>query len=104
MIVTRKQACELITESLNNDIELIDEKLEAVILAVNSDVQVRDWLLGIPARWSLDEGIKLMQYMCVKTTAEDSVPFMTVQAVYHYQNEDTTTAVKLLNYVLLHLK
>jgi hypothetical protein len=100
MIVTRKQACELITESLNNDIELTGEKLEAVILAVNSDLQVRDWLVGLPNRWSLDEGIKLMQYLCVHAPSEDLTPFVTLQAIYYYELGDIQKATMLLNYGL----
>jgi hypothetical protein len=100
MIVTRKQACEFITDSLNNDIELTGEKLEAVILAVNSDLQVRDWLMGLPNRWSLEEGVKLMQYLCVHAPAEDLVPFVTLQAIYYYELGDTERSTSLLNYAL----
>jgi Domain of unknown function (DUF4192) len=100
MIVTRKQACEFITESLNNEIDLTGERLEAVILAVNSDLQVRDWLVGLPNRWSIDEGIKFMQYMCIHAPAEDLVPFVTVQAMYHYEQGDTEKAIMLTNYAL----
>jgi hypothetical protein len=100
MIVTRKQACELIAESLNNDIELTGEKLEAVILAVNSDIQVRDWLMGLPNRWTLEEGIKLMQYLCVHAPSEDLVPFVTLQALYYYELDNTERATALLNYAL----
>jgi hypothetical protein len=100
MMVTRKQACELITESLDNDIELTGEKLEAVILAVNSDLQVRDWLMGLPNRWSIEEGIKLMQYMCVHSPTEDLVPFVTLQALYYYELGNTEKTNGLLNYAL----
>jgi hypothetical protein len=100
MIVTRKQACELIAESLNNDIELTGEKLEAVILAVNSDIQVRDWLMGLPNRWTVEEGIKLMQYLCVHAPSEDLVPFVTLQALYYYELGNTEKSTMLLNYAL----
>lgn len=100
MIVTRKQACEFITESLDNDIELADEKLEAVILAVNSDLQVRDWLMGLPKRWTLNEGIKLMQHLCVHAPAEDLVPFVTIQSLFYYEQGDQEKATMLLNYAL----
>ena len=100
MIVTRKQACEFITDSLNNDIELTGEKLEAVILAVNSDLQVRDWLIGLPNRWTLEEGIKLMQYLCVHAPVADTVPFVTLQALYYYELGNTEKAIMLLNYAL----
>ena len=100
MIVTRKDACNLIAESLNNDIDLIDSKLQAVILAVNSDLQVRDWLMGLPKRWTLEEGIKLMQYICVHAPSEDLVPFVTLQSLFYYELNDVEKATMLLNYAL----
>lgn len=100
MIVTRKQACELIAESLDTDIDLTGEKLESVILAVNSDVQVRDWLMGLPQRWTLEEGIKLMQYLCVHAPSEDIVPFVTLQSLYYYELGDAGKAIYLLNYAI----
>jgi hypothetical protein len=100
MIVTRKEACELIADSLNNEIELTDDKLAAVILAVNSDLQVRDWLMGLPKRWTIEEGIKLMQYLCTHAPTEDLVPFVTIQSLYHHEQGDTEKAILLLNYAL----
>ena len=100
MIVTRKQVCEFIADSLNNDIELSGGKLEAVILAVNSDLQVRDWLVGLPSRWTIDEGIKLMQYICVHAPAKDLAPFITIQAMYYYEQGNTEKATMLINYAL----
>ena len=100
MIVTRKEACNLIAESLNNDIDLIDAKLQAVILAVNSDLQVRDWLMGLPKSWTLEEGIKLMQYLCIHAPSEDLVPFVTIQSLFYYELGDVEKATMLLNYAL----
>ena len=100
MIVTRKEACELITEMMNTDINLEGERLEKVILACNSDLQVRDWLMGMPLRWSLEECIKFTQHMAVHTTKDDSVPFVTVQAMYYYELNEIEKAVRLINYAL----
>ena len=100
MIVTRKQVCDMIAESLNTDIPLEGEKLAAVINAVNADVQVRDWLLGLPNNWSLEEGIKLMQYLSVHAPTEDLAPFVTIQAMYQYELGEKDKALYLTAYAL----
>ena len=100
MIVTRKQVCDMIAESLNTDIPLEGEKLAAVINAVNADVQVRDWLLGLPNNWSLEEGIKLMQYLSVHAPTEDLAPFVTIQAMYQYELGEKDKALYLAAYAL----
>lgn len=98
MIVTRKEAVELISGMLNNDINLEGEELEKVIFAVNEDIQVRDWMMGLPIKWSLEESIKFMQYMAVHATAQDSVPFVTVQAIFYYELGEVDKATQCLNY------
>ena len=100
MIVTRTEACNLITNMLNNDTQLKDVDLEKVIFAVNEDLQVRDWLIGIPITWSVEEGIKFTQYMAIQATPEDSVPFTTVQAQFYYELGDNEKASKLIEYSL----
>ena len=100
MIVSRKEAVELISGMLNNDINLEGEELEKVIFAVNEDIQVRDWMMGLPIKWSLEESIKFMQYMAVHTTAQDSVPFITVQAIFYYELSEHEKAIQCLNYAL----
>jgi hypothetical protein len=100
MIVTRKEAVELISGMLDNDINLEGEELEKVIFAANEDIQVRDWMMGLPIKWSLEEAIKFTNYMAVKSTAEDSVPFITVQALFYYELGETDKANTLLNYAI----
>ena len=100
MIVTRTEACDLITSMLNNDINLEGRDLEKVIFAVNEDLQVRDWLTGMPGTWPIEDCIKFAQYMAVHATAEDSVPFTTVQSQFCYEMGDKEDAKKLLEYSL----
>lgn len=100
MIVTRKEAVELISSMLDNDINLEGEELEKVIFAVNEDIQVRDWMMGLPIKWSLEDSIKFTQYMAVRTTAQDSVPFITIQALFYYETGEKDKANTLLNYSL----
>jgi len=98
MIVTRKLVCELITETLNTGIDLDGEKLEAVILGVNSDLQVRDWLMGAPVKWGIEDSLEFIEYMCRKAPSEDLAPFITIQAVFRYELGQDEAAAQLLKY------
>ena len=100
MIVTRTEACNLITGMLNNDINLEGKDLEKVIFAVNEDLQVRDWVMGMPTVWPLQDCIKFAQYMSFNATSDDSVPFTTVQSQFYYEMGEEEHAKKLLEYSL----
>ena len=82
---TRKEAVTLIAESINNVIPLEDERLEKVIFAVNNDLSVRDWVMGMPARFTMEESIEFVRYMAIHTTQQDGVPFITINAVFEYE-------------------
>lgn len=96
---TRKEAVTLIEESINNVIPLQDDRLEKVIYAVNNDLTVRDWVLGMPLRFTLEESIDFVRYMAVHTTALDSVPFITINAVFEYERGNLDKSILMLEYV-----
>jgi hypothetical protein len=96
---TRKEAITLIEESINNVIPLQDDRLEKVIYAVNNDLAVRDWVLGMPNRFTLEESIDFVRYMAVHTTALDSVPFITINAVFEYERGNSDKALLMIDYV-----
>ena len=96
---TRKEAITLIEESINNVIPLQDDRLEKVIYAVNNDLTVRDWVLGMPLRFTLEESIDFVRYMAVHTTALDSVPFITINAVFEYERGNLDKSIRMLEYV-----
>lgn len=98
MIVTRKEAVDLIRWTMDTDIPLEGENFEKVVLAVNEDLQVRDWLMGMPERYPITDCVEWTQYMAVKATKEDSVPFLTVQAMFHYEQDNVEQQVAILNY------
>lgn len=97
---TRREAVTLIEESINNIIPLEDERLEKVIYAVNNDLQVRDWVMGMPARFTMDESIEFVRYMAIHTTAEDSVPFITINGLFEYERGNLDSAIKMVEYAL----
>lgn len=85
---------------LNTGINLEGESLEKVIFAVNEDIQVRDWLMGMPSTWSSEEAIAFTQYMAIHSTPEDAVPFITVQAQFQYELGFPEKARLLLDHAL----
>ena len=97
---TRKEAVTLIAESINNVIPLEDERLEKVIFAVNNDLSVRDWVMGMPARFTMEESIEFVRYMAIHTTQQDGVPFITINAVFEYERGNVDSAVKMIEYAL----
>jgi len=97
---TRKEAVTLIAESINNVMPLEDERLEKVIFAVNNDLSVRDWVMGMPARFTMEESVEFVRYMAIHTTAEDGVPFITINAVFEYERGNVDSAVKMIEYAL----
>jgi hypothetical protein len=98
MIVTRKEAVDLIKDSMDTDISLQGENFEKVVLAINEDLQVRDWMMGMPERYPIKDCVEWTQYMAVKTTREDSVPFIAVQAILQYEQDNVEQQIALLNY------
>lgn len=100
MIVTRREAVELIKTSMKTDIPLEGEDLQKVIFAVNEDFQVRDWLLGMPARYELQDCFEWVQSVATKATKEDSVPFLTVQIMFGYEMDmDMSLLISMFEYV-----
>jgi hypothetical protein len=95
---TRKEAITLIEDSINNVIPLQDDRLEKVIYAVNNDLSVRDWIIGMPLRFTLEESIDFVRYMAVHTTALDSVPFITINAMFEYERGNSDKAILMLDY------
>jgi len=101
MIVTsRKEAVTLIQESIDNVLPLEDERLEKVIFAVNNDLQVRDWVMGMPARFTMEESIEFVKYMAVHTTQQDGVPFVTIYSMFEFERGNIDAAVNMLDYAL----
>lgn len=99
MIVTRKEAVELMESSLKTDIPLDGEKLEKLVLAANEDMQVRDYMMGLPIEYGLKYPLSWINEMLPRITKEDSVPFLCVQASYHYELEEQDRAEAILKYV-----
>jgi hypothetical protein len=87
MDVTRKEACDIITSAIGKKpLEGLD--LNRVILAANNDIQVRDFLLGLPKFFELSETIEFMKHMTDSAGEEQKAPFATVLTAFAYESGD----------------
>lgn len=99
MIATRKEAVDLIRRSMSTSIPLDNEDFETVVFAVNGDLMVRDWMLGMPLEFGLEDTLSWFKELVGRVPLEDSVPFLTVQSALHYEAEQQDRAKAILKYV-----
>lgn len=101
--LTRRDACNLIVDAMTTRPQLEISQLDSIVFAVNKDIQVRDFLMGLPKYFPMENAIKFVTFMCAYTKDEQQAPFMTVLAMYLYEEENSTDAQELL-YESLKLK
>jgi hypothetical protein len=89
--ITRREACELVRESIGKE-QLVDEDVKRIIYAVNNDIQVRDFLMGIPMHYSMVECATLLKSIVAVADPQEAVPFAAILAAYAYEMDDHKTA------------
>ena len=102
--ITRKQACELIRSYIGKaekDMPDGDDLLK-IVYAVNNDMQVRDFLLGLPQYYDTQEVINFLEHMCSEAPIVEDVPFFTVVAALAYENGNGAEFFKHMGYVMVH--
>ena len=88
--ITRREACELVRESIGKD-QVLEEDAKRIIYAVNNDLQVRDFLLGIPMHYSMVDCATLLKNIVAVADPQEAVPFATILAAYAYEMDDAQT-------------
>ena len=109
--LTRRDACNLIVDAMSMKVKLDVTQLETIVFAVNKDIQVRDFLMGLPKYFPMESAIKFMSFMCAFTKGEEQAPFLSVLAMYVYEEGQQQDAKELLEeslklnptYALTHL-
>lgn len=100
--ITRKQACELIRSHIGKEQTLTDEDIARISFAVNNDMQVRDFLLGLPAYYDMQQVIDFLCYMAEVTPMNQDAPFVTVGAAIAYEVGNMEQFYKHVGYVATH--
>ena len=98
--LTRRDACNLIVDAMSNTVKLNVDQLKTIVFAVNNDIQVRDFLMGLPKYFPMEDSIKFMTFMCAFTKGDEQVPFMSILGMYVYEEGQTADAVELLREAL----
>lgn len=102
--ITRKEACELIRSYMGKDDKdmPMGDDLDKIVHAVNNDLQVRDFLLGLPQYYDTQEVINFLEHMCNEAPAGKDVPFFAVIAAIAYEHGDGTQFFKHMGYIMVH--
>jgi hypothetical protein len=97
--LTRGEALDTINfaiEQFINEIEIEDGMLEVITYAVNNDLQIRDYFLGLPAEFDMQVCIDFVNYLSRLTDILDCYAYDTISAMYHIELGNTELAKKLL--------
>jgi len=97
--ITRREACELVRESIGKE-QLLEEDVKRIIYAVNNDLQVRDFLMGIPMHYSMVECATLLKNIVAIADPQEAVPFAAVLAAYAYEMDDQQTVKDSISFAM----
>lgn len=99
--VTRKEACELIRKSIGKDVPE-GEVFDKIVFAVNNDMQVRDFMLGLPQYYDLQEVIDFLCHMAAETEIGEDIPFIVVAGAMAYEVDAMEEFYKHVGYAAVH--
>jgi len=102
--ITRKEACELIRSYIGKpDVKMPKgDELDKIVYAVNNDMQVRDFLMGLPQYYDLQEVLDFLQHMCAESPTQEDIPFFTVISALAYETGNGAEFFKHMGYVMVH--
>lgn len=95
--ITRREACELVRTAIGKT-DVPEENIRRIIYAVNNDIQVRDFLLGIPMHYSAVDCATLLKSIVDVADPQEAVPFATILAAYAYEAGDLDSVTKSLSF------
>lgn len=100
--ITRKEACELIRTYIGKTNLPEGEDLAKIVFAVNNDMQVRDFMLGLPEYYDTQEVIDFLCHMSNETSIKEDAPFVTVGAAIAYESGNMEQFYKHVGYIATH--
>lgn len=96
--VTRKEACELIRQSMGKKVPS-GEQFNQIVVAANNDFPVRDFMLGLPQYYEMQQVIDFLCQMANDTAVEDDAPFVGVLSALAYEVGDMEQFFKHIGYM-----
>ena len=91
-----KDTIDFAIEQFINDIEVSDGMLLTITYAVNNDLQIRDYFLGLPADYGMQVCVDFVNYLSRVTNAQEGYAYDTISAMYQIEQGNTEFAKSLL--------
>lgn len=100
--ITRKEACEIIRSYIGKEDDLKGDDFDKVVFAVNNDTQVRDFLMGLPQYYDMQEVVNFLGHMANESKVREDIPFVAVLAVMAYETRSYEQFYKSMGYIACH--
>lgn len=95
--VTVGEAVDLIHDSiLNFQDGLSTDAISKIIYSINSEIQIRDYMLGIPATFPMDTCKAFVSYIADSVDEAERYSLHTILSAYYFETEDLESSVFLL--------
>ena len=95
--ITVGEAVTLINDSiLDFEDGLSEDTINKIIYSVNNEIQVRDYLMGLPNTYPMDTCKAFLAYIASSVDGADRYSVETVLSAYFYETEDVDMSAMLL--------
>ena len=98
--ITYGEAIDTIDNAISdfaNGLELGDSTVADITFAVNNDLQMRDYLIGLPNTHGLNISAGFVNELSEKVTPSERFAYDTVNAMYHYELKNIEACKTLLD-------
>lgn len=86
------EAINALVNSFQDSQEFSPELVADMAEVVSADIQVRDYLLGLPLTLSVKDSIRFAEAIIPLVEEKHRTPWYAVLSAYHYENGDTPSA------------
>jgi len=86
------EAINALVNSFQDSQEFSPELVADMAEVVSADIQVRDYLLGLPLELSVTDSIRFAEAIIPLVEEKHRTPWYAILSAYHYENGDTPSA------------
>jgi hypothetical protein len=86
------EAINALIHSFQDSQEFSPELVADMAEVVSADIQVRDYLLGLPLELSVKDSIRFAETIIPLVEEKHRTPWYAILSAYHYENGDTPSA------------
>jgi len=97
--LTRKEAFDTVDFAMEQFINErdIEDLIPTITYAVNNDLQIRDYFLGMPQDYKMQACVDFVNYLTRMTNADECYAYDTISAMYHIERGNVELAKTLLS-------